>query len=56
MSSERKISIRANKAKSKYKLIVDGVGSYAEDSLTKLLWVVFKHRCKHFFTEGKWRD
>ena len=40
----------------KYKLLVKGVGNYAADSLTELLWIVFKHRCHHLFQGEGWRD
>jgi hypothetical protein len=42
--------------KTKYKLLVKDSGHYAEDSLTKLIWTVFKHRCHHFLKREGWRD
>ena len=33
----------------KYKLLVKGVGNYGTDSLTELFWIIFRHRCEHFF-------
>ena len=39
----------------KYKLLVKE-GSYAEDSLIKLIWIVFKHRCYHFLKGEGWHD
>ena len=41
--------------KTKYKLLVKE-GSYAEDSLIKLIWIVLKHRADHFFKGEGWRD
>jgi len=41
--------------KTKYKLLVEA-GSYSEDSLIKLIWIVFKHRCQHFLRGEGWRD
>ena len=40
----------------KYKLLVRNVGNYAEDSLIKLIWIVFKHRCHHFLKGEGWHD
>lgn len=54
-SSKRKIHVSTVK-KPLYTLLIDGVGSYGADSLIGLAWTMFKHRCKHLFTEGKWRD
>ena len=42
--------------KTKYKLIVKESGNYTSDSLSSLLWTVFKHRCQHFFKGEGWRD
>lgn len=42
--------------KTKYKLLVRGVGNYAENSLLKLNWIIFKHRCQHFLKGEGWRD
>ncbi len=39
----------------KYKLLVKE-GSYAEDSLIKLIWIVLKHRAEHFLKGEGWRD
>jgi len=39
----------------KYKLLVEA-GSYAEDSLIKLIWIVLKHRAEHFLKGEGWRD
>ena len=39
----------------KYKLLVKE-GSYAEDSLIKLIWIVLKHRAIHFFKGEGWHD
>ena len=41
--------------KTKYKLLVKE-GSYAEDSLIKLIWIVLKHRAEHFLKGEGWRD
>ncbi len=32
-----------------FKLMVVGAGIYEADSLSQLIWIVFKHRCEHFF-------
>ena len=40
----------------KYKLLVRDVGNYTEDSLIKLIWIVFKHRCQHLLAGEGWRD
>ena len=42
--------------KTKYKLLVKDVGSYTENSLIKLIWIVLKHRCQHFLNREGWRD
>ena len=42
--------------KTKYKLLVKDVGNYAEDSLTKLILTVLRHRCQHFLKGEGWRD
>ena len=39
----------------KYKLLVKE-GSYAEDSLIKLIWIVLKHRVIHFLKGEGWHD
>jgi len=39
----------------KYKLLVKE-GSYAEDSLIKLIWIVLKHRATHFLKGAGWHD
>ena len=41
--------------KTKYKLLVKE-GSYAEDSLIKLIWIVLKHRRHHFLKGEGWHD
>lgn len=40
----------------KYKLLVKGVGNYGADSLTELFWIIFRHRCEHFFKGEGFRD
>ena len=40
----------------KYKLIVKETGNYTSDSLSSLIWTVFKHRCHHLFKGEGWRD
>lgn len=40
----------------RYKLLVRDVGNYAEDSLIKLLWVVFTHRFHHLLKGEGFRD
>ena len=40
----------------RYKLLVKGVGNYGADSLIELFWIVFKHRCGHFFKGEGFRD
>jgi hypothetical protein len=42
--------------KSRYKLLVRGVGDYSEDSLWRLNWVVFKHRLEHLLKGEGFRD
>ena len=42
--------------KIKYKLIIKDVGNYGEDSLIKLIWIILKHRCHHFFKGEGWCD
>ena len=54
--------------KTKYKLLIFRVdketkystietkGCYTENSLTKLIWIVLKHRCYHFFQGEGWID
>jgi hypothetical protein len=39
----------------KYKLLVKE-GSYAEDSLIKLIWIGLKHRATHFLKGEGWHD
>ena len=39
-----------------YKLLIKGVGNYTADSLTELIWIVFKHRCEHLLKGEGWRD
>ena len=39
----------------KYKLLVKE-GSYAEDSLINLIWIVLKHRATHFLKGEGWHD
>jgi len=41
--------------KTKYKLVVNA-GSYAEDSLIKLFWIILIHRCQHFLKGEGWQD
>jgi len=41
--------------KTKYTLLVKE-GSYAEDSLIRLIWIVLKHRCHHFLKGEGWHD
>lgn len=41
--------IETNEMETKYKLVVQESGNYTADSLTELIWIVFKHRCGHFF-------
>ena len=40
----------------KYKLLVEDAGSYAEDSLIKLIWTVLRHRFHHLCNGEGWRD
>jgi len=40
----------------KYKLLVKGVGNYGADSLIELFWIIFRHRCEHFFKGEGFRD
>jgi len=40
----------------KYKLIVKDAGSYAEDSLIKLIFTVLRHRFHHLCNGEGWRD
>ena len=42
--------IETNEMETKYKLVVQESGNYTADSLTELIWIVFKHRCGHFFS------
>ena len=42
--------------KTKYTLLVEDAGSYAENSLIVLIWTVLKHRCQHFLKGEGWRD
>ena len=39
----------------KYKLLVKE-GSYAENSLIKLIWIVLKQRATHFLKGEGWHD
>ena len=41
--------IEENEMETKFKLVVKDSGSYTADSFTELIWIVFKHRCGHFF-------
>ena len=40
----------------KYKLLVKDSGNYSAESLTELIWIVFKHRCQHLRDGEGWRD
>ena len=40
----------------KYKLLVKDSGNYSAESLTELIWIVFKHRCQHLLKGEGWRD
>ena len=40
----------------KYRLLVKESGNYTADSLTELIWTVFKHRCQHLLSGEGWRD
>ena len=42
--------------KTKYTLLVEDSGSYAEDSLIVLIWTVLKHRFRHLCKGEGWRD
>jgi hypothetical protein len=42
--------------KTKYILLVDNAGSYAETSLIKLIWSVLRHRLHHLCNGDGWRD
>ena len=42
--------------KCNYKLLIRGVGSYATDSLTHMLWVILCHRFEHFVNGEGFRD
>jgi hypothetical protein len=42
--------------KTKYTLLVDDAGSYAENSLIKLIWIVLRHRLLHLCKGEGWRD
>ena len=46
---------KEKKVNPKYVLLVDN-GTYAEDSLVKLIWTVFSHRCHHLINGEGWRD
>ena len=46
---------KEKKVKPKYVLLVDN-GTYAEDSLVKLIWTVFNHRLHHLINGEGWRD
>jgi len=48
--------IEENEMESKFKLVVKDAGSYTSDSLTNLIWTVFKHRCHHLLKGEGWRD
>ena len=48
--------IEENEMEDKYKLLVKESGNYTADSLTKLIWIVFKHRCQHLLKGEGWRD
>jgi peroxiredoxin len=41
--------IEENEMETKFKLVVKNSGSYTADSFLELIWIVFKHRCGHFF-------
>ena len=45
-----------NMETAKYKLIVRGAGSYAEDSLWKLYIRILRHRLHHLCNGDGWRD
>ena len=42
--------------KCNYKLLIRGVGSYATDSLTHMLWGILCHRFEHFVNGEGFRD
>ncbi len=42
--------------KTKYTLLVEDSGSYAEDSLLKLYFTILKHRFHHLCKGDGWRD
>jgi len=42
--------------KTKYKLLIHGVGNYTADTLPELIWIVLKHRSQHFLKGEGWRD
>ena len=46
----------SNSMETKYKILISDVGSYAEDSLIKLMWVVFTHRLLHLIKGEGFRD
>ena len=48
--------IETNEMETKYKLVVQESGNYTADSLTELIWIVFKHRCQHLLKGEGWRD
>ena len=39
-----------------FKLLVVGAGIYEADSLSKLIWMVIKHRFEHFLKGEGFRD
>tara|TARA_B100001179_G_C18590370_1_gene404334 strand:+ start:1203 stop:1400 length:198 start_codon:yes stop_codon:yes gene_type:complete len=65
MENERKIiqllsegvvdNIARKVAEEPYVLLVAN-GTYAEDSLIKLIWTIFKHRLHHLCNGEGWRD
>ena len=48
--------IEENEMETKYKLIFKESGNYTADSLTELIWIVFKHRWQHLLKGEGWRD
>ena len=42
--------------KTRYKLMVEGSGSYSEDSLFKLYFTILRHRFHHLCKGEGWRD
>ena len=46
---------KEKKVEPKYVLLVDN-GTYAEDSLLKLMWTVLTHRFHHWNNGEGWRD